>query len=237
MRKQSLLSKYVRVKDVVSPHWQWQAKNLGLLSHNCTTSTCNRRNVSSLGRIFYLIEKTTWDGPKSWKTMEKPGLGYHGLPTEETEETNNRTSMKSNKFIRSINHQNISTISTKNIFNYRICNKSSIKPTFVLLKFILSSLSTFFLVQDTRRSDSKPWHMTWILVIIVLWRLERFEGIKLLEMSGFCGGFLLVWDFCCWLDKESSIFKAQCRFFHGFSIISVHLRWFFQCCMVFCFVC
>lgn len=73
------------------------------------------------------------------------GKTWTGLPwvTEETEETNNRTSMRSNKLIRSINHQNISTISTKNIFNYRICNKSSIKSSFlVVLKFILSPLST-----------------------------------------------------------------------------------------------
>ena len=37
------------------------------------------------------------------------GKTWTGLPwvTEETEETNNRTSMRSNKLIRSINHQNI----------------------------------------------------------------------------------------------------------------------------------
>lgn len=149
------------------------------------------------------------------------GNTWTGIPwvTEETGETNNRTSMRSNKFIRSINHQHISTISTKNIVNYRICNKSSIKSSFfVLLKFILSPVSTFFGVQDTRRSDSKTWHMTWILVIIVLRRLERFEGIKLLEKNpdfsvGFCWcGILLLGK----LGKESLIFKPRTQVFPWF---------------------
>lgn len=172
--------------------------------------------------------------------MEKPGLGYHGLRKKPKKPTI-ELAWDLNKFIRSINHQNISTISTKNIFNYRICNKSSIKSSFfVLSKFILSPLSTFFGVQDTRRSDSKTWHMTWILVIIVLRRLERFEGIKLLEKDPDQTRWVFVGvGFCCWenLVRNPSFSNPGPRFFHGFeNDFRKNRRWFFQCCMVFCFL-